>query len=207
MFSGYLGREYTNKEIKTTIDKYFTGKWKISNDIAKETAELLSENLIIGWFQGKSEFGPRALGHRSIIANPCKKDMKDILNRRVKFREEFRPFAPIFLYEEVEMWCGKNISSPYMLIVEEVLPDLRHKIPAVVHVDNTARLQTVTKEEAPEVYNLIVEFGKITGVSVVLNTSFNIKGEPIVETPRDAIRCFLGTDIDVLVLGNYILMK
>lgn len=207
MFNAYLGKEYSEEEIKDAIEKNFTGIYRISDNIAKDTAELLSKNLIVGWFQGKSEFGPRALGHRSIIANPCNKDMKDILNKRVKFREKFRPFAPILLYEETEKWFGKKINNPYMLIVKEVLPDCRDKIPAVVHVDNTARLQTITKEQAPKIYNLLIEFGKITNVSIVLNTSFNVKGEPIVESPKDAILCFLKTDIDVLVLENYILMK
>lgn len=207
MFNTYLGREYNEVEIREAIKKYFKGTYRISNNVAKDTAELLSQNLIIGWFQGRSEFGPRALGHRSIIANPCNKNMKEVLNKRVKFREEFRPFAPIFLCEETEKWFGKKINNPYMLIVKEVLSDCRHKIPAVVHVDNTARLQTITKEQSSEIYNLLVEFGKITNISVVLNTSFNVKGEPIVESPKDAILCFLKTDIDVLVLGRYILMK
>lgn len=207
MFSGYLGKEYTEKEILSAIKNGFCGDYKLSKNIAKDTAELIYKDLIVGWFQGRSEFGPRALGHRSIIANPCNKDMKDILNKRVKFRENFRPFAPMFLYEEVENWVGVKIDSPYMLMVKEVLPQCRNKIPSVVHIDYTARLQTVTVEQAPEVYNLIVEFGKLSGVSVVLNTSFNIKGEPIVESPQDAINCFLKTNIDVLVLKNYILYK
>ncbi len=207
MFSAYLGREYSEKEIRGAINKYFKGTHKISDNISKDTAELLSKNLIIGWFQGRSEFGPRALGHRSIFANPRNKNMKEILNEKVKFREEFRPFAPIFLQEETTKWFGKNIDNPYMLIVKKVLSDCRYKIPAVVHVDNTARLQTITKEQDLEIYNLLVELGRLTNVAVVLNTSFNVKGEPIVESPKDAILCFLKTDIDALVLGRNILIK
>lgn len=207
LFCTYLGKEYSEEEVKRAIATFYHGKYRKSDNAVKEAAVFLSKNMIVGWFCGKSEFGPRALGHRSIIANPCNRDMKDILNRRVKFREDFRPFAPIFLYEETDKWFGEKIDNPYMLIVKEVLPEVREQIPAVVHVDNTARLQSVKREQNPKVYDLIVEFGKITGVSVILNTSFNVKGEPIVESPEDAIWCFLKTDIDVLVLEDYILEK
>lgn len=207
MFSAYLGKEYSEKEVKWAITTFYHGKFRKSDNVVKETAVFLSKNMIVGWFCGKSEFGPRALGNRSIIANPCDESMKDILNRRVKFREAFRPFAPIFLYEETEKWVGEKIDNPYMLIVKEVLPGVRTQIPAVVHVDNTARLQSIKREQNPKVYDLIVEFGKITGVSVILNTSFNVKGEPIVESPEDAIQCFLKTDLDVLILEDYILEK
>lgn len=207
MFGAYLGKEYSEEEIKGAIENLYDGKYRKSDNVVKETAVFLSKNMIVGWFCGKSEFGPRALGDRSIIANPCNKDMKDILNRRVKFREAFRPFAPIFLYEETEKWFGEKIDNPYMLIVKKVLPEVREQIPAVIHVDNTARLQSIKREQNPKVYDLIVEFGKITGVSAILNTSFNVKGQPIVESPEDAVRCFLKADIDVLVLEDYILEK
>lgn len=205
----YLGKEYTQKEIEQAIQTFATEKisYRSSEMVEKEVATLLAAGKIVGWFQGKSEFGPRALGNRSILANPTYVEMKEILNEKVKFREFFRPFAPAILWENQEEYFDLAIKNPYMLIVEKTKKDKIGVIPAVNHVDNTGRIQTVCKDINPKFHSLIKEFSKVTGVPVILNTSFNIKGEPIVETPTDAILCFLGTEIDVLCLDNYLIFK
>ena len=178
-----------------------------SDDICRDTAKLLAEQQVIGWFQGGSEFGPRALGNRSLLADPRKAEMKDILNSRVKHRQPFRPFAPIVLAERVrEIFEGEE-DSPFMLIAKRVRPEWRDRIPAIVHVDGTARVQTVREETNPVLYRLLKEFEALTGVPVLINTSFNVKGEPIVETPRDAMICFLTTGIDNLVLHDTLVSK
>jgi carbamoyltransferase len=154
------------------------------------------------------EFGPRALGNRSIIADPRTAAMKETLNKRVKYRQAFRPFAPIVLAERAgEVFECDGRDSPYMLIAERVRPDWRDKIPAVTHVDGTARVQTIRADQNERLYRLLQEFDKLTGVPVLLNTSFNVKGEPIVETPEDAINCFLATGIDYLVLHDTLMSK
>ena len=178
-----------------------------SDNICAETAKLLADQKVIGWFQGGSEFGPRALGNRSLIADPRKADMKDILNSRVKHRQPFRPFAPIVLAERAKEIFEGEEDSPFMLIAKRVRPEWRDKIPAIVHVDGTARVQTVREETNAVLYRLLKEFEALTGVPVLINTSFNIKGEPIVETPRDAMRCFLTTGIDNLVLHDTLVSK
>lgn len=203
----YFGRSYDEDCILDALKKFSGLTYEKSPNIQQETAGFIAEGYIIGWFQGRAEFGPRALGNRSILADPRKADMKDIINAKVKFREFFRPFAPSVLWEYQQEYFDLDIKNPYMLIVRDVKEDKRSVIPAVTHVDNSGRLQTVLKEENPVYYQLISEFKKITGVPVVLDTSFNIKGEPIVETPEDAIRCFLGTQIDILVLGDYLVKK
>jgi len=162
---------------------------------------------VIGWFQGRSEFGPRALGNRSIIADPRTAEMKDILNKRVKFRQAFRPFAPIVLAERSKEIFEGDEDSPFMLLAKRVRPEWRDKIPAIVHVDGTARVQTVRQEHNDRLYRLLKEFEAITGVPVLLNTSFNVKGEPIVETPRDAVECFLTTGIDYLAIHDLLISK
>jgi len=205
--NAYLGREYSDEEILEVIKNYPKLKYEKSLDIAKHTAKLIAEGKIVGWFQGGSEYGPRALGHRSILVNPCIPDMKDYLNSRVKFRESFRPFAPSVLYEDQTKYFEIEQYTPYMLIVANVKKDKQQVIPAVTHIDGTARLQSVTKECNGIYYDLIHEFKEITGESVILNTSFNVKGEPIVETPKDAIECFLKTNIDNLAIGSFILSK
>jgi len=178
-----------------------------SDDICRDTAKVLAEGNVIGWFQGGSEFGPRALGHRSIIGDPRKPEMKDILNSRVKHRQPFRPFAPIVLAERAdEIFEGKG-DSPYMLMAKNVYPAWRDKIPAIVHVDGTARVQTVTEASSPRLYRLLKEFEKLTGVPVLINTSFNVKGEPIVETPKDAMECFLTTGIHYLAIHDMLVSK
>jgi len=179
---------------------------KLSN-IEKTTARLISENKIVGWFQGGSEIGPRALGHRSILCNPGFKDMKGILNDRVKHRESFRPFAASVLLEKMEDFFEFSLESPFMLLVVPVKKDKIGEIPAVTHIDGTCRIQTVTKKDDGLYYNLIKEFYKITGIPMVLDTSFNLAGEPIVESPIDALRCFLSTEMDYLVIGDYLIEK
>jgi len=206
----YFGRKYSEKDVSEATDKWLvrvaTNRTK-SDNICRDTAKALADGKIVGWFQGGSEFGPRALGNRSILADPRSPEMKDILNRRVKFRQAFRPFAPIVLAErEREIFEGDQ-DSPYMLLAKPVRPEWRDKIASIVHIDGTARVQTVRKETNESLYLLLKEFEALTGVPVLLNTSFNIKGEPIVESPGDAVRCFLGTDIDYLALHDLAITK
>jgi len=156
---------------------------------------------VIGWFQGAMEFGPRALGHRSILGDPRRADMKDILNRRIKHREPFRPFAPAILAEATADWFVRAAPSPAMLLVDEVRAEKRGLVPAVVHADGTGRLQTVQREHSPRFYALIAAFAERTGVPILLNTSFN-EHEPIVCSPLDALRCFVKTHMDALALHN-----
>ena len=206
----FYGKPYRDEEVKEAVNKRMVRLVSTatpSPDICKETAKILADGNIIGWFQGRSEFGPRALGNRSILADPRKAEMKDILNSRVKFRQPFRPFAPIVLKERAdEIFLGPG-ESPYMLMAKQVAPEWKDKIPAIVHVDGTARVQTVAEDENPILYRLLKEFDALTGVPVLVNTSFNIKGEPIVETPKDAIDCFLGTGIDYLILLDLVMAK
>src|ERR1700741_1424753 len=178
-----------------------------SNDICRDAAKLLADQKVIGWFQGQSEFGPRALGNRSLLADPRKAEMKDILNSRVKHRQPFRPFAPIVLAERAKEIFEGEEDSPFMLIAKPVRPEWRDRIPAIVHVDGTARVQTVSEDTNPKLYRLLKEFEALTGVPVLINTSFNVKGEPIVETPQDAMICFLTTGIDHLVLHDTLISK
>lgn len=207
MFNPYLGRSYTKEEVLDAIKKCDVKNYKYTEDYLKECAQLISDGNIVGWFQGGAEIGPRALGHRSILADPRRKEMKDIINSRVKFREAFRPFAPSVLWEYQTEYFNLDVPNPYMLMACDIHKDKGDVIPSVTHVDGTGRVQTVMKELAPEFHALIEEFYKITNVPVVLNTSFNIKEEPIVETPEDAIKCFLNTGIDYLILERYILAK
>ena len=197
MFSPFLGKTYTTEEIMKEVEQYENEiKYVVLEDVFLKAATSISEGKIIGWFQDGAECGPRALGNRSILADPRQKDMKDIINARVKFRESFRPFAPSVLWEHQREYFDLEIPSPYMLMVADIWPRMREKIPAVTHVDGTGRIQTVMKDMNPKYYKLIEKFYEITGVPVVLDTSFNVKGEPIVETPGDAIRCFLGSNFD-----------
>lgn len=207
MKNAYFGKLYLDEEIREALIKYPEIRYKKSSNIESEIAEYIAKGYIVGWFQGRSEFGPRALGNRSILADARNPDMKDILNRRVKFREHFRPFAPAVLWEYQQEYFKLDIQNPYMLIVKDVHEDKRSIIPSTTHVDGTGRIQTVTREGNAVFYELIEAFRKLTGVPVVLNTSFNIKGEPIVESPEDAIRCFLGTQIDCLAIDDYLVLK
>ena len=202
----YLGSSYTSSEIEDDIKKNKTKYSKPSN-IYKTVSDELAEKKIVAWFQDGAEFGPRALGNRSILTSPYPEDMKDYLNSRVKFREEFRPFAPAILNEHVQDYFFIRQQSPHMLITAFVKEDKKKEIPAVIHVDNSARVQTVTKENNPKFRKLLEAFYSKTKCPVLLNTSFNIKGQPIVNSPDDAIKCFLSTNIDVLAIGDYFLTK
>jgi len=202
----YVGPEYSNNEIKSFLLKNKISYEFLERDkLLKNTVKLISEKNIVGWYQGKMEWGPRALGNRSILADPRDANMKDVLNEKIKHRESFRPFAPSILEEYVPEYFDVDVSSPYMLLVAKVKKP--EKIPAVTHVDGTGRLQSVSKEVNPFYYDLINEFYKITSVPVIINTSMNVMGEPIVNTPEQAHTMILKTDMDYLVLGNYLVSK
>ena len=176
-------------------------------DPAEEAARLLADGRIVGWFQGRAEIGPRALGARSILADPRQAETKDVVNARVKRREGFRPFAPSVLDEDGADWFDGHHPNPFMLLVQSVRADRWDRIPAVTHVDGTARLQSVTAAEHPLYHRLISRFAAHTGVPVVLNTSFNLRGEPIVHRPTEAVADFLASDMDALFLGNLLATK
>ena len=228
MQGSYLGPEFTDDEIKETLDKIGAVYEKINDDeLISMTAKDLANNLAVGWFQGRMEFGPRALGARSILGDPRSPNMQKNLNLKVKYRESFRPFAPSVLREDVSDWFNFNADSPYMLFVSKVnkkkcnsmteeqknlfgidkLNVKRSEIPAVTHVDYSARIQTVHEKTNRKYHNLIKKFKEITGCPVLVNTSFNVRGEPIVNTPQDAFNCFMGTELDKLVIGNFYLDK
>jgi carbamoyltransferase len=203
----YLGPEFSDAEIARFLEEAGARYETLADaELVKRTAKLISENNVIGWFQGRMEFGPRALGGRSILADPRDPKMRDTLNMKIKFREGFRPFAPSVLLDKASEWFEIDCDSPYMLLVAQVREGKR-TIPSVTHVDNSARLQTVTRAEAPLYYDLIREFERLTGVPILINTSFNVRGEPIVCTPRDAYLCFMRTNMDQLVLGHHLLDK
>jgi carbamoyltransferase len=203
-----LGREYTEEQIKSALDSFGIKYQRYDYDkIYSETALLIDEDNIIGWFQGRSEAGARALGGRSILMSARNPDNKDILNSRVKHREYWRPFAGVILEEHLQEYFENGFVSPYMMYSMTVIEDKRNIIPAITHIDNTCRIQTVTEEYNLHLTKMIQEYYKITGIPVVLNTSFNDNGEPIVETPEHAIKAFLSMDIDYLVIGNYIVNK
>lgn len=202
----YLGPVYSDAEIKENLIRFDLKVERLENR-SQTVAQMLVDGLIVGWFQGASEFGPRALGNRSILADSRPAGIKQHLNRRVKHREPFRPFAPVVLEEKASEWFDMTVPSRFMLRVVPVLPEKRKHLAAVTHVDGTARVQTITERDNPRVYHLIESFEKITSIPVILNTSFNVAGSPIVETPRDAIECYLSTGIDVLVLGDFIVKK
>ena len=207
-YSTLLGPKFSNTEIEIILkEEQVSYRWYLEEELLSHTAELILKDRIVGWFQGRMEFGPRALGCRSILANACNPAMQDILNRRVKFREDFRPFAPAVLAEKAGEYFDLSFDSPFMLFVCPVLEDKRKVIPSVTHTDGTARVQTVAAEQNPRFYRLLQEVERRSGVPIVINTSFNIRGEPIVCTPRDAVRCFLKTDIDFLVIGDFIVEK
>ncbi len=210
MRQAFLGKSYGADEIAAALApgtvRLQTRRTR-PRDICAATAQLLANGQVIGWFQGRSEFGPRALGNRSILADPRQAGMKDKLNRRVKHRQAFRPFAPVVLAERAAEVFADGEASPFMLVARQVRPEWRDKIPAVVHVDGTARVQTVTREENARLYDLLRAFDALTGVPVLLNTSLNVRGEPMVETPEDAVACFLGTGIDALVLHDALVSK
>ena len=203
-----LGPQFSNDRIKESLIKNKADFEEMeTNELIKKGAALLAEGKVGGLFQGRMEFGPRALGCRSILADPRKAEMKDILNAKVKFREGFRPFAPAVLEEKTQEYFDIDFEAPYMLLVPEVLESKRDVIAAVTHVDGTARPQTVRREDNPFYYDIINEFGKLTGVYVLVNTSYNLSGEPIVCTPEDAYRTFMNSEIDFLICGNFFVKK
>jgi len=206
MIHNYLGPGYTNDEIAVELDKYKIPYKKIASP-SKKAAELIAEGAIIGWFQGRLEFGDRALGNRSILADPRNDKMKDLVNSTIKYRENFRPFAPAILAEEISEYFDEDEPAPFM---ERVLPIKKEKqalIPAVTHVDGSGRLQSVTPGQNKPFYELISHFKNLTGVPIVLNTSFNLKGEAMVCSPYDAIRTFYTSGLDHLILGDFLISK
>jgi len=228
MSGAYLGPSYSQQEIERQLTNAGAIFVTVSDEeVINSVAQGLADGAAIGWFQGRMEFGPRALGTRSIIADARSPTIQKQLNLKVKFRESFRPFAPSVLREDVSEWFQLDTDSPYMMLVADVV---RHKqlpmspsqkalfgidklnvprspIPAVTHLDYSARVQTVHEDTNPRYYRLIRKFKELTGCPVIVNTSFNVRGEPIVCTPDDAFRCFMGTEIDILSVGNSILRK
>ena len=228
MAGTYLGPSFTESSARETLDEIGAVYEVHSDDEAINiTAKELANGKAVGWFNGRMEFGPRALGARSIIADPRSPVMQKQLNLKVKYRESFRPFAPSVLAEDVSQWFELDEASPYMLIVADVHQEKRlvmtdeennlfgidklnvprSEIPSITHVDYSARIQTVHRDTNPRYHRLIVNFKELTGCPLVVNTSFNVRGEPIVCTPEDAFRCFMGTELDVLVVDNLVLMK
>jgi len=202
----YVGPSYSNDQIIKFLDsKNITYESFDRESLLKKTAQLIADGNIVGWYQGKMEWGPRALGNRSILADPRREDMKDILNTKIKHRESFRPFAPSILEEYASEYFEIDVPSPYMLMVAPVKKP--KEIPAVTHVDGTGRLQTVSKNTNSLYYDLISEFKKITGVPVIINTSMNVMGEPIVNTPEQAYQMIVKTDMDYIVMGNNLVKK
>ena len=225
MSASFLGNSFSNTSIEKDLS--FLGanfsKYKDSQ-IIERTAKAITKGKAVGWFQGRMEYGPRALGNRSILADPRNEKMQKVLNLKVKFRESFRPFAPVILKEYVSNWFEFKDESKYMLMVANIKKDklknpfsstkelksintIRSEVPSITHVDNSARIQTVDQRDNDLFYKLIKEFHRLTKVPILINTSFNIRGEPIVASPRDAFNCFMGTDLDVLVIGNFFLEK
>ncbi|OGV95281.1 MAG: hypothetical protein A2W53_01530, partial [Nitrospinae bacterium RIFCSPHIGHO2_02_39_11] len=209
MRASYLGPSFSNNCIRDFLKNNQIPFEELENDrLVQKTAQLIAEKNVIGWFQGRMEFGPRALGSRSILGDARFPEMKDVVNRKIKFREAFRPFAPSVLREKASEYFDikEDLESPYMLLVAPVKENKR-VIPAVTHVDYSARIQTVRCEDNPIFYDLINEYYKLTGVPVIINTSFNVRGEPIVCKPEEAYMCFMRTNIDYLVMGNFLLNK
>ena len=229
MKGSYLGPEFSDSEIEQVAKKYNAKFKHFTNytELCQEAAKRLSEGNVVGWMQGRMEFGPRALGGRSILGDPRNEEMQKKLNVKIKYRESFRPFAPSVLAEECSEYFDHDSVSPYMLLVQPVserrrkplpkdyhsyslkdkLYHLRSDMPAITHIDYSARIQTVHKETNPKYYELVKEFKNLTGYGVIVNTSFNVRGEPIICTPEDAYRCFMRTEMDFLVVGNYIFEK
>jgi carbamoyltransferase len=224
-----LGTHYSDVE----IEQYLKLKnipfiaFQNTSELCEKVAELLTQEKVVGWFQGRMEFGPRALGNRSILGDARSSEMQKKMNLKIKYRESFRPFAPAVLYEYASEWFDLPCESPYMLLVADIVKEkqrmmtdrerqlwgidqlniVRSNIPAVTHIDYSARIQTVHRETNPLFHQLLTRFYEKTGCPVVVNTSFNVRGEPIVESPKDAYTCFMRTDMDLLVIGKFLLMK
>lgn len=226
MSGSLLGPAYGDEEIAAYLDAHSIPYRRLDSDtLAAQVADGLAQGKIAGWFQGRMEFGPRALGARSIIGDPRNPDMQSAMNLKIKFRESFRPFAPAVLAEDAKDYFDLPQESPYMLVVSQVaaaqrleaqdggasgldlLKVRRSTIPAVTHVDHSARVQTVTGHSNPAYHRLLTAFKSLTGCPVLVNTSFNVRGEPIVNSPQEAYTCFMRTDIDMLALGNFLLEK
>lgn len=208
MKNSYLGPQFKTSKVQDFLKKNGIVFKKYSHkDLISKTVEALAKKRAVGWMQGRMEFGPRALGNRSILGDPRSKDMQKILNLKIKYRESFRPFAPSILLDQVKDWFEGDMVSPYMLLVTKVKKKFRQKIPSVTHVDHSARIHTVSKETNLLFYNLIKEFFIKTGCPMLINTSFNVRGEPIVCTPYDAYNCFMGTNLDNLIIDNFFLIK
>lgn len=211
--SASLGPSYSNAEIKVFLEKNGINYNYIDDEknMIKKVAKMIYESNVIGWFQGRMEFGPRALGNRSILSNPCNPKMQEILNLKVKHREGYRPFAPVICAEDAKDYfeCDKKMQQPsdFMLMVYPIKKNKQKLIPAVVHVDGSGRLQTINRKQNSRYYDLIKEFGKLSKIPILINTSFNIRGEPIVCKPEDAYKCMMGTGIDYLVIGNFIIAR
>jgi carbamoyltransferase len=207
MEHAFTGPEYGDAEVSAALQRAGLSGERLDDErLFPEVAERIAAGDVVGWFQGRMEFGPRALGHRSIVADPRRADMKDVLNARIKHREPFRPFAPSILAEATGDWFDQDYASPFMVLVYKTRPDKREQIPAVNHVDDTGRVQTVARDVEPRYHRLLEEFDRRTGVPVLLNTSFN-ENEPIVMTPAEAVETFLKTRMDLLVLGNYVVRR
>jgi carbamoyltransferase len=207
MEHAYTGPEFANGQIEGAVrGSKFDWRELSDRQLTQAAAQAIADGKIVGWFQGRMEFGPRALGNRSIVVDPRRADMKDVLNARIKKREPFRPFAPSVLEERVGEYFEQTHPSPAMLMVYQVKQNKRSVIPAVTHVDGSGRLQTVSRSTNPRYHQLISDFERLTGVPVVLNTSFN-EDEPIVCTPEEALNCFQKTKMDILFLGNYMLWR
>jgi len=207
MQHSYLGPDYSHDEIRSYLDQNKVTYHEMEYDaLIDRTSQLIEEQNVIGWFQGRMEFGPRALGNRSILADARNAANKDVVNMKIKFRESFRPFAPTVLEERCADWFELEQQSPYMLMVAQVRPDKR-TIPSVTHVDGSARIQTINREQNSIYYDLVKRFEARTGCPVIINTSFNVRGEPIVMTPHDAYMCFMRTNMDYLVMDRFVLDK
>ncbi len=213
MDHGYWGTEYPDADVTPLLaradDKDWTYTWEHhveERDVCRATAQLIADGNVVGWHQGRMEWGARALGNRSILADTRRADIRDIINLKIKFREKFRPFAPSILEEAMDDYFVNAVADPFMQQVYPVRPDKRSTLPAITHADGSGRLQTVNSEANPRYYRLIKEFEFLTGVPVVLNTSFN-ENEPIVDTPQQALDCFLRTRMDVLVVNNTIIRR
>jgi carbamoyltransferase len=213
MEHGYWGTAYPRADVRKTIDDQTDASWDYSSekfdsldDLCRATAEEIAEGRVVGWYQGRMEWGARALGNRSIVADPRRSDMRDLINSKIKFREKFRPFAPSVLEEAVDEYFEGAVPDPFMLQVYPVRPEKRRLIPAITHVDGSGRLQTVSERTNPTYYRLIKAFEAISGIPIVLNTSFN-ENEPIVETPEQALDCFLRTRMDVIVVNDVMVRR
>lgn len=203
----FLGKEYSHEKIVEELKKRSNLDWSGHEDIEQVVAKEIAEGKIIGWFQGGSEYGPRALGHRSILADPSDPKIKEIINARVKHREMFRPFAAAITEDEVQNYFDFSGKSPYMLFAVYLRESFRDKLPSIIHIDGSSRIQTVERKSNDRFYTLLTAIKNLTGYPILLNTSFNVAGQPIIESPHDAIEAFLSEDIDLLVMDDILVRK